>query len=343
MNWKSGAIRVLTCPPAIACSRRLLGGRATIFMLHRFAVPELKVEGHSPAVVRALLGWLRRHNFELLPITETLTRLNGGDPPVRGGVSFTIDDGYFDHAEVGAPVFAEFDCPVTTFVTTGFLDGRMWFWWDRIEYVLSTTSLPAVTLDLAGVPLRYRLATSTERQAAQADFTERCKSVVDEAKHAGITALAGAAEVELPVVPPERYAPMSWGRLRACEQRGMSFGPHTVTHPILSRTSDQQSEEELTASWRRLGHQCLNPVPVFCYPNGRAGIDFGAREIRTLRQLGILGAVTGDLGYSEIKHSGTEDAPYLVNRYPFGQDLKRSIQYAGGLELAKQFVRKALP
>lgn len=32
-------------------------------------------------------------------------------------------------------MFAEFDCPFTTFLTTGFLDRTLWFWWDRIEYV----------------------------------------------------------------------------------------------------------------------------------------------------------------------------------------------------------------
>jgi peptidoglycan/xylan/chitin deacetylase (PgdA/CDA1 family) len=342
MNWKAGAIRVLTSPPAVACSRRLLGRRATIFMLHRFAVPELKLEGHPVAAVRHLLAWLRRHEFELLPLVETLTRLKGEGPQVRGAVSFTIDDGYFDHAAVGAPVFAEFDCPVTTFVTTGFLDGRIWFWWDRIEYVFSTTRQAAIRVDLGGAPFRYSLATPAERRAAQADFTGRCKAVTDEVKHEGIAALARAAEVELPTLPPERYAPMPWETLRACEQRGMSFGPHTVTHPILSRTSDRQSEDEMTASWRRLKEQCRNPVPVFCYPNGQTSIDFGAREIGTLQRLGFLGAVTGDVGYSEIRQPVAAEAPFLINRFPFNEDLGHSIQYAGGLELVKQTIRRPL-
>ncbi len=30
---------------------------------------------------------------------------------------------------------------------------------------------------------------------------------------------------------------MSWDQARLCEERGMTFGPHTVTHPILSRAA----------------------------------------------------------------------------------------------------------
>ena len=36
---------------------------------------------------------------------------------MHGAVVFTMDDGYFDQATVGGAIFAEFDCPVTTFVS----------------------------------------------------------------------------------------------------------------------------------------------------------------------------------------------------------------------------------
>jgi peptidoglycan/xylan/chitin deacetylase (PgdA/CDA1 family) len=342
MSLKKQVLGLLTSPPVVACTRRLLDSRAAIFMLHRFAVPELGVEGHSEHAVRQLLAHLRKHEFELLPLTETMARLSGDGPPPRGAVSFTIDDGYFDHASVGARVFAEFDCPVTTFVTSGFLDGTMWFWWDRIEYVFSQTQLPAITTQLDGSMLNYPLLTRGWRRVAQEDFIGRCKEIADASKHAAIEALARAAEVDLPARAPERYAPMSWSELRTCETRGMTFGPHTVTHPILSRTPLTQLEEELTISWSRLQQESRSAVPVFCYPNGRASVDFGEREITILQRLGMLGAVTGEVGYAKPFVPEDQQAPFLVSRFPFNEDLSHSVQYAGGLELVKASVRKVL-
>src|SRR4030095_7304130 len=118
-------------------------------------------------------------------------------------VAFTLDDGYEDQATVGAPIFAEYDCPVTTFVTTGFLDRELWFWWDRIEYVCRHTKRPRVTVRLGSSPVSYRWEKAGERLRAQLDFIERCKEVPDAEKHAGMQALAADAEVELTQHAPE--------------------------------------------------------------------------------------------------------------------------------------------
>ena len=94
-------------------------------------------------------------------------------------VAFTIDDGYLDHAKVAAPIFAEFDCPVTTFVTTGFLDGQLWLWWDRIQYVFENTPRTSVTLSPSGVRLTYSWRDALQKTRAEEDFVARCKKIPD--------------------------------------------------------------------------------------------------------------------------------------------------------------------
>lgn len=56
---------------------------------------------------------------------------------------------------------------------------------------------------------------------------------------------------------------MTWEQARGCEQMGMTFGPHTVTHPILSRTTDAQANDEITESWKRVREELNSPVSVF--------------------------------------------------------------------------------
>src|SRR5262249_28062795 len=155
------------------------------------------------------------------------------------------------------------DCPVTTFVATGFLDKRLWFWWDQIEYAFSRAQRPAVRVELGGSPVNYDLRSESARRLAQEDFTKRCKGLPDRAKEEGIRALAQDLDVALPSSAPPQYAPMSWDALRWAEGKGMRFGPHTVTHPILSRVGDDRVRTELQESWARLREEVRNPVPVY--------------------------------------------------------------------------------
>jgi len=318
----------------------LLRARATIFMLHRFSAPGIGVKGHEPQTLRSALATLRSQRFKILPLQVLMSDLAAGITHSRPVVAFTIDDGYLDHATVAAPVFAEFDCPVTTFVTTGFLDGQLWFWWDQIEYVLENSSRDSVEVELPGGSLRYGLRTQSERAVALQHFTSTCKKLADTEKRDAITRLAWSAEVDIPARAPQRYAPMTWTDLRRCENMTMTFGPHTVTHPILARTSDSQSRFEIAESWNRLRTEARHPVPVWCYPNGQDG-DFGEREMKTLSDLGFLGAVTGSVGYAAIED--VQRAPFdrfKVPRFAYPDSLEDLLLLAGGAERMKQIARR---
>jgi hypothetical protein len=120
----------------------------------------------------------------------------------------------------------------------------------------------------------------------------------------------------------------------------MTFGPHTVTHPVLSRTPDSQSRFEITESWNRLRAEATRPDPVWCYPNGR-NEDFGEREVRILRELGFLGAVTGISGYADATafQSGSVER-FRVRRFAFPGSVEEILLLAGGAERLKQIVRR---
>lgn len=318
----------------------LVRSRATIYMLHRFRDPEIGVDGLDCEALRRSLAALRKQRLEILPLATLLQDLIEGREHLTPAVAFTIDDGYIDHAKVAAPIFAEFDCPVTTFVTTGFLDGQLWLWWDRIRYIFENTQRSSVTVSLSGVRFTYSLRDAFEKSRAEEDFVSRCKEVPDVDKNQAVTQLAQSAEVDIPAKPPLRFAPMTWDDLRRCEKMTMTFGPHTVTHPVLSRASDAQSRFELVESWQRLRREAANPVAIGCYPNGRNG-DFGEREIRILDSLGFLGAVTGIIGYADsavIRRAAAER--FRVRRFAYPDNIDDVLMVTGGAERLKQLVRR---
>jgi peptidoglycan/xylan/chitin deacetylase (PgdA/CDA1 family) len=324
-----------------------------IFMLHRFPDESLgNQSAHDIADIRAMLGYLRRHDFELVSLRTMYERGARGER-LDGAIAFTIDDGYRDHASIAAPLFAEFDCPVTTFLTTGFLDRRIWFWWDQIDFVFRTTPRTALDITLRDgndahradfnsepAPTTMKLAWTTlpERDAAQSRFTNACKALTEEEKHVAIAKLAAAADVEVPTNAPLAYSPMSWDDARNAERHGMTFGPHTVTHPILARASDTQSRYEIQESWHRLQTELAQPVPVFCYPNGQEG-DYGKREMEAIADAGLLGSVIGSGGYATGDDIRDPENRFRVRRFAMPETIADMVQYVTGLERLKDRLR----
>jgi peptidoglycan/xylan/chitin deacetylase (PgdA/CDA1 family) len=333
MSYRERFVQSLLSVPGVsALLSPLIRGQAVVFMLHRIRDRERGTDGQDPEGLRDVLTYLRRRRVQLLPLDELVGRLEGDGPRPEPAIAFTMDDGYVDQATLGASLFAEFDCPVTVFVTTGFLDGHLWLWWDKIEYIFGTTHRRKLSVSLGGSTIDYSLDTEAVCSRAQYDFTERCKNVGDVEKQTAIAELAELAEVELPERAPPEYAPMSWSQLRACEKHGVSFAPHTVTHPILAKIPPAQSRREIAESWERLRSESAQPVPIFAYPNGRPQ-DFGLREVETLSELQFSAAVTSTSGYnSPARLCMSPDARYTLSRFGGADRLAYVTRVVTGLE-----------
>lgn len=334
------ALTVLTQDAVAGLITLLTRGAAAILTLHRFADPDLSVEGHSTEALRANLAHLRERGYQPAALPELLRGLEEGRPPRAGTVVFTVDDGYEDFARIAAPIFAEWDCPVHVFLTTGFLDRRLWLWWDRVQYLFDHTNRQCLTLALDNQPLAFRWSSHESRRAAATALSERLKSLPEQQKLAIIEQLAKRLEVVLPTHAPRRYAPMSWDSARYWSRRGVTFGPHSVSHPIMSRVDDRQARDEIVLSWKRVREEIPESLPAFCYPNGRLG-DFTDREIALLRHAGLRAALTTEESYADLTtfSSTLPDQRFQIPRFAYPDDRRSFIKVVSGLERARDAVR----
>jgi peptidoglycan/xylan/chitin deacetylase (PgdA/CDA1 family) len=339
---KQLALDALTSEYVSPLVRPLVRGADTVFTLHRFDDPERGVRGQDPAALRASLSYLRKHRYELVSIADIVTRFIDGTADASSAIAFTVDDGYYDWYEVGAPIFAEFDCPITVFLPTGFIDGKLWNWWDQVAFALASASRSVARIEIGGSDRTLRWQTPAERDQVYEELIGRLERIPTEEKLAAIAALASSLEVELPEKPPAKYAPMTWSEVRAAGARGATFGPHTVTHPILSQCSAVDCRFEIEESWRRLQEETSAIVPVFAYPNGLPHA-FSLREADAVRRAGLQGAVTTGHRYVERGTTPREAlAPFLVPRFSFPSDRAHLVQLTTGLERAKLALLQAV-
>jgi peptidoglycan/xylan/chitin deacetylase (PgdA/CDA1 family) len=279
--------------------------RAAFVTLHRFAEPELGFFGHDRELFRRGLERLRKDGYALLGVDDAMRRLADGSGFPKRAVVFTMDDGYRGALEQSADLFEAYDCPLTVFVPTGFIDGTTWMWWDQVEYACLTSGQPRLRVEWDDRTVDLDLGSKRAAVASLIDVCNWCKTLTDEAKWRFIRQLADVAGVTLPRSAPAEYAALSWDEMRAFEARGIiRFGPHTVTHPILPQVTDAAAKWEIETSWARVQEELRSPIDVFSYPNGM----HGRRELDIMAGTTMRGAVTTRHGYAATPNDAVPGA-----------------------------------
>ena len=113
------------------------------------------------------------------------------------------------------------------------------------------------------------------------------------------------------VTPEENYAlPLNWDEVREMEKSGwVSFGTHTMQHPILAYVADAQEVQDEVEQCRTILEQQLgHPVRTFAYPIGQPQ-HIGDGIIRVVRQAGYTWALTTTYGFNTPRSH-----PYLLRR-----------------------------
>ena len=340
-RWAAQVLDIPGVTDLLVRDRNKLG---IIFVLHRFHDPERGVPGMPPEALRELLAGLRRKKIRAVSLPELLEMVEQPDPPPGPWVAFTLDDGYEDQVRVGLPIFREFDVPATLFPISGFVDGRLWPWWDQVEHLMmQAEAVPSEVPRLAGLPglpmskgRGLILDDESGRRSLITHVVESLKEVSTKERELALGRLASSYGIPLPASAPPRYGAASWNDLRRWEQAGLHCGAHTDSHPILTRESDAVVQGELERSWMRLTAELEAPLPILAFPNGRWERDFGSRELSAVRRAGIRWGLSGDPGYLKAAEqrsttSDCVDARFRIPRCFLSSDRPSTSRLLAGL------------
>jgi len=329
---KNILVPVLASRPVTSIADRLSGDGIPIFMAHRFS-PTPAPDRHSPEFLRRCLRFLKDKGYSFVSLEDISMSLRGRKALPPRSVAFSMDDGFIDQAELAAPVFIEFNCPVTVFLITGMLDGRLWPWDDQVAHLVNMTRKTLLAPDFMGNMQPLPLSSQMEKSLAIRTIRNFIKSTSGNNIPGIIQSLSELTEVGITCSPPDNYRPMTWDMARKLEKSGIRFAPHTTSHRILSRLSDMESKNEITESRLRLAEELSSPANIFCYPTGRTA-DYGKREIDFVRDAGYSGAVTTTPTYVDPKNM-PDDYIYRLPRFGLPGSFVDFMQYSTWIERAK--------
>jgi peptidoglycan/xylan/chitin deacetylase (PgdA/CDA1 family) len=229
---------------------------------------------------------IRRH-YHPVSLDDVAALIRDGKSLPPNAIALTVDDGYKDFYQHAYPCLRKYGIPTTMYLITGFLDGTVEPWWDRLREAYRDTPLETnyeqAAEQLKSLPQEERL-----------DFIDRLPK-------------RGA-------LPP----PVAWDEVREMSRNGVTFGAHTQSHPILSTlATDSEIRAEVEGSRDRIADELGCPVAHFCYPNGKT-CDFDERVVRIVQNAGFQTAVSTERGFNT-----SDDDPFALRRIGAEPDMPK--------------------
>jgi peptidoglycan/xylan/chitin deacetylase (PgdA/CDA1 family) len=317
---KESVLNLLRITGAFAPFRWAHRGQALICSYHRFS----EREGGAPISARAFaeqVKYLAAH-YSLVPLSRLANFMRKREiPPNLAAI--TIDDGYRDAYEIAFPILRKYGAPATVFVVTEFVEGTTWLWTDKPRYLIELAAQRAFEIEIGEKELRLELNGGASRAMAAHAVNAALKPLSEEARDATIERLAFDLRVKPPERPPAEYGAITWRQAREMADAGVEIGSHTLTHPILTRLSDDRLREEVGRSRDRIQDALGREVETFCYPNG----DYDPRAQLEVARAGYRCAVTTEVGLNNERND-----PLALRRIHGEYDMARFVKNTSGFD-----------
>ncbi len=282
-SFKSAAKHLFHWAGGVSAVRFRYRKGLRILMYHRF-----ECESH---VLERQCAHLARY-YRVLSLTDATRCLQNGDDLPPNALSITVDDGHQDFYPVAYPIFRRHGIPATLYLTTDYLDGKGWLWFDLIDYLFESTSASSLEFENQVLPL----ASDGMKQSAAWVVKQAALRITNQNRLHLMDQLPRLLKVDPPALPLKRWAPLTWAEVREMASHGFEFGAHTRTHPILSSLAGEDLiREEIEGSKRRIEQELNSDVNHFCYPNGTSA-DFTEQAVERVRRAGFRTAVTTEAG-----------------------------------------------
>lgn len=221
---------------------------------------------HNPSkeLFEQTLKWLIAQGVNFISTEQLLGYFTTQSEIPMSSVVLTVDDGWRDNKENLIAIANQYKVPVTIFITTEPVLKQKPYWW---------TFNQQINKDGIGFMKTSKLKTWTN--------IERITYLNG---YGYSNAFSNEAMDENDVKEADR-------------SKYVFIESHTVSHPILTKCSDEEAEDEIRISKKQLEGILGRKIKGFAYPNG----SYGEREIALLKKYGYQYGYTTKSGYVTLE------------------------------------------
>jgi peptidoglycan/xylan/chitin deacetylase (PgdA/CDA1 family) len=231
----------------------------------------LNYHSASEGDLRRHLLYLRRH-YRILPLEEALEELYA---PRRQGkpsqkqltpLVLTFDDGYRDNYTHAFALACELQIPMTIFLIPGYIGSGRRFWWMEGDHLVQHAQVSDVAIEGRHYDLRCQ---EERKDLAQAIYTRAIDATSVAEREAFLAMAREALDVPSAITVDEECV-LTWAQICQMEESGwVSFGAHTMHHPVLGYLADPAEVQREVVECRTVIEQHLgHHIRTFAYPVG---------------------------------------------------------------------------
>jgi peptidoglycan/xylan/chitin deacetylase (PgdA/CDA1 family) len=215
----------------------------------------LSIYFHNPekGLFEKCIKWLKRKGFKFLSVDELIQIRDGLIEFPKGCVIITVDDGWKENIPNIVMISKRESIPVTIFITVEPLKTMNSYWWSYVKKAIQ------LKIQVPGI-----------EELKKIDNSKRVK-IINDLRSKIIIEKESMTITELKEIN---------------ENKTITIGSHTVSHPVLTKCSDVESSYEINFSKEELENIINKQVKYFAYPNG----NYGLREIEILKNNGYTAA-----------------------------------------------------
>lgn len=310
----SGVVRV-----ALFLRRRVLRRCGVYILSYHHVIAEERAGPDGPRDATPV-SWFNAHlrllakHFTVVSLDDALRRLKDG-PLTRDYVVITFDDGYKDNYAQAFPLLREYGFPATTFLIAGLVGTSMIPWYDALALKLAARLregwIPPSQPTAPGLLTAIRRTLS---KSGEVDRKVQAAVAILKTAHGRLREdVLRSLQLDGAVGDHGARAPftlLSWDEARQMACHGMSFGSHTMNHPVLTNIGGKEAMDELETSKAVVARQLGGECRFFAFPNG----DFTTVTAKLVKRAGYGCACTQEYGMNRNRCD-----PFELKRIAIGR------------------------
>jgi len=295
-------------------------GRITILTLHCVGFPKTTdfLPGYMKLEEKAFDSLLRDllQSFRFISLDEAIKRLSEGYQG-KNALVVTLDDGYKDNFTHAFPILKKHGIPATIYLEAGAVDKRKLSWINKYFFIHSQKGGGFFAGQYASACESRDLKTSLAQAASSGNVEYAVKKIIKyqadpEERERIVHQIFMDAGGDEKKILEEAY--LSWEDIKTMGDQGISFGCHTMTHPILALLTKEKMREEIESSAKLIQEKTGLKTEAFAYPWGRAW-DYNKETIEVLKELGFKSGLAMD----ETSAIPGRCDLFNLSRYPLAQ------------------------
>lgn len=270
------------------------------------------------------MQFLKRH-FHIIGLDEAVDAIKNKMGFSGPTLAITFDDGFEDNYRLAFPILKELKIPATIFLTAGVIGTNKLPWVDEIGQAILHTKETSFQLNSCFKDTIFPLRNLQEKRTSYGKITSRLKELTYSER------LNLTEEISGKLATPKNKGlrMLNWDEVKEMAQNNISFGAHTMTHPILTKMPFGWAKKEILDSKQVMENRLGIPIKHFAFPNGRPE-DFNAALKVYCKELGLESVSTAVYGSNQLGQD-----VYALKRISPGKNMP-----IFAVDLVRGFLRK---